>query len=181
MGTFRPRVNCPYAPTTPTVHSTTISWFPCNLFPEWPLIFLVITIHQVIWPSPGTLGVTPKFQVFQKIISTHFTVERTTSTSTQNNSVPKSHLYKRWVWREQLLYIRSLIVFPKVVSTNFTVERTTSAYLQCNSIPISQQKVYFWENLFHIFAEQSSPQRSTAYAEYSKESAVRAFKTYCYI
>ena len=22
---------------------------------EWPLIFLVITIHQVIWPSPGTL------------------------------------------------------------------------------------------------------------------------------
>ena len=24
-------------------------------FPEWPLIFLIITIHQVIWPSPGTL------------------------------------------------------------------------------------------------------------------------------
>jgi len=24
-------------------------------FPEWPLIFLVSTIHQVIWPSPGTL------------------------------------------------------------------------------------------------------------------------------
>jgi len=31
--------------------------------------------------------------------------------------------------------------------------------LQCNSIPISQQKVYFWENFFYIFAEQSSPQR----------------------
>ena len=24
-------------------------------FPEWPLIFFVIMIHQVIWPSPGTL------------------------------------------------------------------------------------------------------------------------------
>ena len=30
--------------------------FCAILFPEWPLIFLVITIHQVIWPSPGTLG-----------------------------------------------------------------------------------------------------------------------------
>ena len=27
--------------------------------PERPLIFLVSTIHQVIWPSPGTLHVTP--------------------------------------------------------------------------------------------------------------------------
>jgi len=25
------------------------------IFPEWPINFLVITIHQVIWPSPGTL------------------------------------------------------------------------------------------------------------------------------
>jgi len=45
--------------TTPTVHSTTISRFPCNFFPEWPLIFLVISIHQVIWPSPGTLATSP--------------------------------------------------------------------------------------------------------------------------
>ena len=29
----------------------------CTIFfPELPLIFLVITIHQVIWPNPGTLG-----------------------------------------------------------------------------------------------------------------------------
>ena len=28
----------------------------CAFFsPEWPLNFFVITIHQVIWPSPGTL------------------------------------------------------------------------------------------------------------------------------
>jgi len=33
MGTFRPWVNCLYAPTTPTVHSTTVSRFPCNCFP----------------------------------------------------------------------------------------------------------------------------------------------------
>jgi len=32
--------------------------FRAIFFPEWPLIFLVITIHQVIWPSPGTLGLT---------------------------------------------------------------------------------------------------------------------------
>jgi len=38
----------------PTAHSTTISRFWCNFFPEWPLNFFVRTIHQVIWPSPGT-------------------------------------------------------------------------------------------------------------------------------
>ena len=27
--------------------------------PRWPLIFLVSTIHQVIWPSPGTLVTSP--------------------------------------------------------------------------------------------------------------------------
>jgi len=32
MGTFGPWVNCPYAPTTPTVHSTIISRFTCNFF-----------------------------------------------------------------------------------------------------------------------------------------------------
>jgi len=55
MGTFGPCVNCPYAPTTQTVHPTTISRFTCNFPPEWLLIFLVSTKHQVIWPSPGTL------------------------------------------------------------------------------------------------------------------------------
>jgi len=34
MGTFGPWVNCPYALTTPTVHSSTISRFPCNFFPQ---------------------------------------------------------------------------------------------------------------------------------------------------
>jgi len=34
MGTFGPWVNCPYAPTTPTVYSTTISRFSCNYFPR---------------------------------------------------------------------------------------------------------------------------------------------------
>jgi len=32
------------------------NYFPISvLFPERPLIFFVSTIHQVIWPSPGTL------------------------------------------------------------------------------------------------------------------------------
>jgi len=31
-----PRVNCPYSPTIPTVHSTTISRFMCNFFPRMP-------------------------------------------------------------------------------------------------------------------------------------------------
>ena len=30
--------------------------FRAIFFPEWPLICWIITIHQVIWPSPGTLG-----------------------------------------------------------------------------------------------------------------------------
>jgi len=33
IGTFGSRVNCPYAPTTPTVHSTTISLFLWIFFP----------------------------------------------------------------------------------------------------------------------------------------------------
>ena len=50
-----PWVNCPYAPTIPTIQWTTISWFLWIFCPEMPLIFVVIMIHQVIWPSPGTL------------------------------------------------------------------------------------------------------------------------------
>jgi len=30
--------------------------FCAIFFPEWPFIFVVITIHQVIWPSLGTLA-----------------------------------------------------------------------------------------------------------------------------
>ena len=40
MGTFGPWVNCPYAPTTQTVHSKIISRFLCNFFPQMaPHIF----------------------------------------------------------------------------------------------------------------------------------------------
>ena len=35
--------------------------FRAIFFPEWPLIFLIITIHQVIWPSPGTLALSGYF------------------------------------------------------------------------------------------------------------------------
>ena len=41
---------------TPTVHLKTISWFPNIFLRMWPLIFCQHTIHQVIWPSPGTLA-----------------------------------------------------------------------------------------------------------------------------
>jgi len=51
-----PWVNCPYAPTTPTIHSTTISRCLCNFFPRMTPHFFVIMIHQVILPSPHTLG-----------------------------------------------------------------------------------------------------------------------------
>jgi len=40
---FAPWVNCPYAPTTPTIHCTTISRFLCNFFPRMtPQSFLSI-------------------------------------------------------------------------------------------------------------------------------------------
>jgi len=50
-----PWVNCPYAPTTPTIYTTIISRFPWNFLLRMALVFVFITIHQVIWPSPGTL------------------------------------------------------------------------------------------------------------------------------
>ena len=40
MGTFGSWVNCNYAPTTPTVHSTTISRFSYNFFPRMVSHFL---------------------------------------------------------------------------------------------------------------------------------------------
>ena len=35
LSSFEPRVNCPYAPTTPTIQINTVSRFLCT----WPLIF----------------------------------------------------------------------------------------------------------------------------------------------
>jgi len=52
---FGPWVNCPYAPTTPPIHFTTISRFLSNFFPRMAPQFFWYTIHQVIWPSPVTL------------------------------------------------------------------------------------------------------------------------------
>jgi len=40
---------------TPTAHPTAISRFSFNFFAQWPHICCQHTIHQVIWPSPGTL------------------------------------------------------------------------------------------------------------------------------
>jgi len=73
--TFEPWVNCPCAPTTPTVHSTTISRFLCNFFPRLAPHFLIITIHQVIWPSPGTLpGMLQVFRNNLKIFWHHIAI-----------------------------------------------------------------------------------------------------------
>ena len=47
------------SPTHPQLRLFTLQLFldfGTIFFPKWPLIFLVITIHQVIWPNPGTLG-----------------------------------------------------------------------------------------------------------------------------
>jgi len=54
LGTFGPEVNCPYAPTTPPIHCTTISRFLCIFFPQMAPQYFWSTIHQKIWPSPGT-------------------------------------------------------------------------------------------------------------------------------
>jgi len=53
--TFGPSVNCPYVPTTPPIHLTIISRFLINFSPWMAPQFFWYTIHQVIWPSPGTL------------------------------------------------------------------------------------------------------------------------------
>jgi len=54
LSPFEPRVKCPCAPTPPPFAKQLFLDF-CEIFsPEWPLNFFVITIHQVIWTSPGT-------------------------------------------------------------------------------------------------------------------------------
>ena len=56
LGTFGPGVNCPCAPTPPH-----FNWQLFLDFYEWMAHhFFSSTIHQVIWPSPGTLQTTPR-------------------------------------------------------------------------------------------------------------------------
>jgi len=58
LSPFEPRVNCPCAPTPPPF-AKQLFLDLCEFFlPEWPLNIFVITIHQVIWPSPGILPMT---------------------------------------------------------------------------------------------------------------------------
>ena len=38
---------------TPTNHFTAISRFPCNFFPKWPLIFFLLSFHQLIFLCPS--------------------------------------------------------------------------------------------------------------------------------
>jgi len=53
LGTFEPWVNCLYAPTIPTIHFTTISWFLNNFFPGWPIIGTsIFLVHD----SPSNLA-----------------------------------------------------------------------------------------------------------------------------
>ena len=54
LSPFEPRVKCPCAPTSPPFAEQLFLDF-YESFPRRPLNFFVITIHQVIWPSPGTL------------------------------------------------------------------------------------------------------------------------------
>jgi len=42
--------------------------FCAIFFPEWPLICLVIMIHQVIWPSHGTLRDIPQNMYYSAVI-----------------------------------------------------------------------------------------------------------------
>jgi len=59
LGTFGPGVKCSCAPTPPPFTQQLFLDFREFFFPEWPLIFLVSTILQFIWPSPGTLWPSP--------------------------------------------------------------------------------------------------------------------------
>ena len=55
LSPFKPWVKCTYAPIPPPLIRRLISRFPCKFFPKWPLVFLINTIHQVIWPVPVPL------------------------------------------------------------------------------------------------------------------------------
>jgi len=59
-----PWVNCPHPQPQPFTLQLFLD-FLAIFSPEWPLIFLVITIYQVIWPSSGTHPPSPsKFTLF---------------------------------------------------------------------------------------------------------------------
>jgi len=55
LSPFEPRVNYPYAPTAPPLTHRLFLDLRAIFFPSGPSFFLVSTIRQVIWPSPGTL------------------------------------------------------------------------------------------------------------------------------
>jgi len=62
LGTSGPWVNCPYAPTTPTVHTPTILDFRENLFPERPFNFFCqqdspSNLAESWYPPPVTCSV----------------------------------------------------------------------------------------------------------------------------
>jgi len=70
LSPFEPRVNCPYAPTPPPFTQQLFLDFRADFFRTWPLIFLVSTNRQVIWPSPGTLTPTrPSFLLFNTLFT----------------------------------------------------------------------------------------------------------------
>ena len=54
-----PESTAPMHPQLPLFTIQLFLDFCAIFFLEWPLIFLVITIYQVIWPSPCTLDVFP--------------------------------------------------------------------------------------------------------------------------
>jgi len=58
LSPFEPRVKCPYTPTLPPLTRKLFLDFRAIVFPSGPSFFYQHTIHQVIWPSPGTLRPT---------------------------------------------------------------------------------------------------------------------------
>ena len=52
---FEPRVNCPYAPTPPTLNRCLFLDFCAIFFPSGPSFFSCTT-RQVFWPNSGTHG-----------------------------------------------------------------------------------------------------------------------------
>jgi len=74
LSPFEPRVKCPCTPTPPPYAQQLFLNFCEISFPERPLNFFVITIHQVIWPSPGTLHtvITPERHVLKRRHSPRF-------------------------------------------------------------------------------------------------------------
>ena len=136
-------------------------------FPEWPLIFLIITIHQVIWPSPGTLQTNNKqtpppfvthnvWDFFPK--SEYFWLTNSKFPAKKNPPISnvKPQPFLRWGW----VFLERTRILSGIQFTTYFIE-----------IFVVETKRFVGSFVHVILTQQTCGQRSSRAAE-SKRRAI---------